>query len=380
MIIKAYNTQTEGAPLSFLSNPLSSGGTVVPVKNINQFTLSHAIQIGATNEEQSEIKVLGAGAVSGTALNTTGTITYDHPIETPVYDIKFDQLVFKRSTSGTAGTATAITDGTVTIKPDEEFTSFDDPTGAITYAYKAAYRNSVTGEVSSDSDWLTPDGYSYYSRISIRNRIRNKLYNSNFIKDDSVIDEWTNEWLEAMNNSAVKVNQNYNMGTVDVGFGTAGLGTITSSDFKKVARMWVTYDGNRYEESTYIPLNEIKPDSRYSNTIVRHTYRGDTVFQILPAQNGGTARIDYAKNFQTLDNDTDELPTVMKSYSKSFVDYGKAQAHYMDDKDAKGDRAMAEANKGKDDFVGDITPRDYTGPQTINLTEELTSEIDEFVY
>ena len=378
MNIKAYNTQTNGAPLSFLSNPLSSGGTVVPVKNINQFTLSHAIQIGATNEEQSEIKVLGSGAVSGTALNTTGTITYDHPIETPVYDIKYDQLVFKRSTSGTAGTATAMTDGTVTIKPDELFTLFDDTSGATTYAYKACYRNSVTGEVSADSDWLTPDGYTYFSRIAIRNRVRNKLYNSDFIKDDSVIDEWTNEWLESMNNAAVKVNQNYNMGTVDVGFGTAGLGTITASDFKKVARIWVTYDGNRYEESTYIPLQEVKPYITYSNRNVHHTYRGDTVFQILPAQTGGTARIDYARTFQTLDNDTDELPTVMKSYSKSFVDYDKAQAHYMDDKDAKGDRAMAEANKSKDDFVNEITPRDYTGPQYIDLVEELTAN-DEYI-
>ena len=377
MNIKAYNYQTQGAPLTFLSNPLSSGGTVIPVKNINQFTASHAIQIGQSNQEQSEIKLLTSSSPSGTALNITGTITYDHPIEAPVYDIKFDQLIFKRSISGTAGTATALTNGTVSIKPDEEYTAFDDTTGAITYAYKASYRNSISGEESADSDWLTPDGYSYYSRINIRNRIKNKLYNASFIKDDTVLDEWTNEWLETMNNAAVKVNQNYNMGTVDVRFSTEGMGTITSADFKKSARIWVTYDGSRYAESTYIPLNEIKPNSVYSGGEVRHTYRGDTVLQILPAQSGGTARIDYARTFQTLDNDTDELPTVMKSYSKSFVDYGKAQAHYMDDKDAKGDRAMNEAKASKDDFISDITPRDYTGPQTINFTEELTANYAE---
>lgn len=380
MDVKAYNTQTVGAPLSSLAVSVNAGGTALYVKNINAFSVSHAIQLGKTGEELAEIKMLGLTTPSGTTLNTTGTITFDHPADTPVYDIKFDQLIFKRSTSGTAGTATALTGGTVSIKPDELFTSFDDTSGATTYAYKASYRNSVTGEVSSDSDWLAPSGYTFYSRIELRNRLKNKLFNAGYIKEDSVIDEWMNEWLEVMNNAAVKVNEEYSINTVDVGFGTAGLGTITAADFKRPVRIWVTYDGTNYGKSSRIPLRDVIPNATYSRDDIKHTYKGDAKFQILPANNGGTARIDYATLITPLASDTDELPVVMRSYSKSFIDYGLSQAYYMDGKDTLGKIKMDDAAFAKQDFINEITPRDDTGPQYITFDAPLTGDSSSLDY
>lgn len=374
MNIKAYNNQTYNEPYSYLSVAVNAGGTVLPVKNINSFTLSHAIQIGKTGEELAEIKMLASGTPSGTALNTTGTITYDHPSDTPVYDIKFDQLVFKRSTSGTAGSATAMTGGTVSIKPDEQFTFFDDTTGATSYAYKAAYRNSVTGEVSSDSDWLAPSGYTFYSKIELRNRIKNKLFNSTFIKSDDTIDEWINEWLEVMNNAAVKVNEEYSINTADVAFGTAGYGTITATDFKRPVRVWVTYNGVKYERSERLPLRDVVPNAVYSPRDIKHAYKGDSVVQILPAQNGGTARIDYATLITPLSNDTDELPVVMRGYTKSFIDYALSQAYYMDGKNDLGKLRNDDAMTARVDFVSEITPRDDTGPQFISFDDPLTGD------
>jgi len=193
----------------------------------------------------------------------TGTTTYDHAADTPVYAIKFDQIIFKRSTSGTAGTATAMTDGTVTITPDSEYTIFDDTTGASTYAYRTQYRNSVSGETSSDSDWQTTEGFSFYSLAKIRDRVKRKLFGNNIIQDDQTINDWINEWIESMNNVAIDVNKDYSYGTVDVAFGTSGLGTISTSNFKEVRRMWVTYNGTDYSQS----INPMSKVLSFSDTV-----------------------------------------------------------------------------------------------------------------
>lgn len=373
MIIKANNTLTVNSPQTFLASAYSSGGTSLPVKNINAFQASWAVQLGKTGEEQSEIMMLDTGTPAGTVLETTGTTVYDHPQDTPVYATKYDQIIFKRSTAGTSGTATAMTGGTVTITPDYQYTQFDDTSGATTYAYKASYRNSVSAEVSSDSGWLTPSGYTFHSRIKIRDRIKNKLYNVGFIKNDAVIDDWINEWYEEMNNKAIKANEDYSMGTVDITFGTSGLGTITSTDFKKIRRIWITYDGTRFEESTKLDTTDVLPEGSYSTGSPQHVYRDDTVFQIVPPSAGGTARIDYYQTITPFTNDTDELPNVMQSYTKSFVDYGVSQAYYMDSKDSSADRFMGFAEKSKADFITEITPRDHTGVQYIEFEEDLSA-------
>ena len=55
-----------------------------------------------------------------------------------------------------------------------------------------------------------------------------------------------NEWLETLTGEAVKVNKDYLIGTVDIAHGTDGLGTVTSSDFVEVRRVWYTTDGENF--------------------------------------------------------------------------------------------------------------------------------------
>src|SRR3990167_7500714 len=105
-VIKVKNNLANESPYSFLSSSISVGGTALPVKNINAFQASWGVQIGKSGEETSEILVLGTATPSGTALNTTGTTRFPHSTDTPIYAVKYDQIIFERSTSGTAGTAT----------------------------------------------------------------------------------------------------------------------------------------------------------------------------------------------------------------------------------------------------------------------------------
>ena len=381
MILKVLNNLETVAPNSFLSNAVSSGASTIPIKNISSFSSNWAIQLGKTGEEQSEIKVISSGAISGTVLVTTANTTYDHPSDTPVYAIKYNQILFKRSTAGTAGTASIMTDGTVNITPDSLYTIFDDTSAASTYAYKTAFKNSVTGDVSADSDWITPSGFSFYSLSSIRTRIKNKLRNSNFIGGagtdiDDVIDEWINEWLETMNNSAIKVNKDYSLGTVDVAFGTSGLGTITTGNFKEVRKFWVTYDGVNYVNASKMDNTSFFPTEIFNETHPYYFWQGDNVFGVKPEQSGGTARLVYYKIQTPLSNETDELPVSMRSYSKSFVDYGLAQASYLDGKDEIGKLREGAALAQKADFLTEITPRSFTGVTYLDIAET-TSEDNE---
>lgn len=375
MLIKVANNLADVAPYSYLTNATVSGAGTIPVKNINQFTASWAVQIGATGQEQSEIMVLSASAPSGTALVTTGTALYDHPADTQIFAIKFDQAIFKRSTSGTAGTATAMTNGTVNLTPDSLYTVFDDTSGASNYAYRVAFYNSVTTETSADSDWLTPDGYSFFAKAKIRERIKSKLFNADFIRNDSIIDDWINEWKERMDNTAVDVNKDYSLGTVDVSFsGTAELGTISEAGFKDIRRVWMTNDGVSFFQATKMAVNSYDPNQIFSSTHPYYYMLGDNVIGRKPTDSSGTARIVYYKYSTPLVNDTDELPVVMRSYTKSFVDYGLSQAFSLDDKQTQATQKYKEALAELDRFKMEISSRLKSSANTIQLVEEVTGD------
>jgi hypothetical protein len=77
-----------------------------------------------------------------------------------------------------------------------------------------------------------------------------------------------------------------------------------------------------------------------------------------------------------LTNYTDELPVVMKNYTKSFVDYALAQAYHLDFKSAQGNLFLNSAVAELNDFQKEISPRHKTGPQYIDLVAPLGAEDD----
>lgn len=354
---------------SYISTNIVTFGTAIPIKNINGFTGDYAVQVGRTGEEQSEILVIGAA--SGTILTLPYTfLTYDHNQDTPVYQIHYDQIIFKRSTVGTAGTAVSLS--TVSITPDSLYTEYNDSTGVTTYSYKTQYYNSINGDMSAESDWFTPSGPSVYSLSKMRQRAKDALYNAQYISDDLVVTDWINEWLEEMTNSAIKVNQAYSVGTVAIGFGTAGLGTVTESTFKQPIKMEFTWDGNNYVNSVEIPFNQWSTRDFYSGIYPRHYWVGDSTFGILPYGSLGTARITFAKRNTPLVNDTDELPFTLRSYTTSCVNYALYRAYDKDNKSDQADKYYGKFLLSKKDFINEVTPRDFTGPKTIEFIDSLS--------
>ena len=66
----------------------------------------------------------------------------------------------------------------------------------------------------------------------------------------------------------------------------------------------------------------------------------------------------------------------MRSYTKSFVQYGLSQALFKDSKIVESQKSMIEANTDKLSFVSNIVPRDQSGPELITLTDVTTGEDD----
>ena len=373
MIIQQENTLHKNVPKTYLQNTEAAGTTIFRLRNTAGFGSSWAVQIGETREEQTEVLIIsGNPPAAGTLGTTTASSGFEHPADTPIYAIRYNQIVWERSTTGTSGTATPMTDGTITYQPANPLSQFDDTTGSASYTYRTYFRNSVLSSNSIESDWIviTPP---FYSKAVIRQRIKEKLWNADWL-DDSIIDNWINEWLFEMRNTAISVNEDYALGTVDVGFdATDGFGTITTADFKQMRRVDVTYNGVDYFLATKMNINDYLPDEEFSSVHPYITWRGDTVFRVRPDESGGTARITFYRIGTTLVNDTDELELPMRAYTKSFVDYGLAQAHYKDQKEETGNNLMLIANAAKQQFKQELTPRMKTGPTTVDIVEPVSA-------
>ena len=377
MIIKVRNTQTEEASKSFLSVSPAAAGTQLVVKNISGFTNGWYAQIGETGGEKSEIKAIN-GAPTGSVV-PVAALTYTHPIDTPVYAIKYDQLVYKVSTTGTAGTATAITNGTVSITPDWEFTKYDHTTGSASYAYKAAYHDSAGGVTGSESGWLTSEGYSQYSLAHMRNRVKGKLANNTDISD-SDIDDWINEWMENMNNAAVAVNEGYAEGTTSVSFsGTVQEGTITAADFKYITKIEYTEDGTNYYLASKIDWPFLHPTDVYSPSRPLYYVRDDKIIGREPHDSSGTMNIYYYKMQTKMSDDTDELPNPLRSYTNSFVKWASGQALRRDKEYTVASELEMSALSDLERFKQEIAPRNKSNPTYIDLIEDIGGE-DDFVY
>lgn len=372
--IKVRNTLAEKAQKTFLTQSAAASGTALIVENTNNFTASYAIQIGETGLESTEIKVLGTANPSGTVLNTTVALSFTHPSDTPVYNVRYDQLVYKVSTVGTAGTASPITDGTISVTPDGTVTVFNYDNAGTGDAYKAQYRNSVSGDLSTESGWLVYSGYTFYSLSKLRERVKRKLWSAGYIKYDDYIDDWLNEWLEKMNNTAIDVNKDYSLGTVDVGHGTDGLGTITSEDYQEIRRVWYTTNGSDYYAATKMESVDFRPNEIFNSTHPYYYFYGDSVIGKKPDGESGTARITFYKRQTVLSGESDELPVPMRSFTGSFVDYSMGQALYLDGKDERARDFIVMAEGERERFKKQIAPRNRSGASFIELVEPVNAE------
>jgi len=377
MIVRNLNDLDTNASPTYLANDEVAGTTVIRAKNTTGFTNGWAIQIGKTGEDRTEVVL---GTVTNVGTFSVATLDFDHSKDTPLFPIKYNQVVFEKSTAGTAGTATPITNGTIEYQADafdqqtgQSYTLFDDTNGTTTDAYKTYFRNSTLAVNSTESDWITSAGFTFYSLGKIRSRVREKLWDSNFAADGE-IDNWINEAKDEFTNAVISVNEDYAIGTVNVSFGTNGLGTITTADFKQPKRIEVTYNGSDFFLSTKRDLNTYFPNETVNSAHPYHNWEGNTVLRVMPSTEAGTAKIWYYKTGTPMVNETDELPLPLHPYTKSFVDYSLGMAYQKDGKQTEAKNNFIMANSAKNQFIEQITPRDKSSQTYVKIDEVISGE------
>lgn len=158
MIIRAFNSETDQLEKSYLSDQVAVGATSLTVKNNDRFAANDRIMIGEMGREKTEIVTVSG--VSGGTVITTGATVFPHEADTPVYKLRFDQVKFYRSTTGSSGTYSLL--ATVAMDVDNELleTQYDDTTGTSAYYYKISYHHSVSTLESAQSDAFSGGGYS----------------------------------------------------------------------------------------------------------------------------------------------------------------------------------------------------------------------------
>ncbi len=377
MIISARNTLADENEKTLLSFPETAGASALRWQSPNPFQASWAVQIGPTGNNQSEIVLLGTATPAGTAGTLTSTTLYSHPTDTPVYAIKYDQVVFERSITGTIGTATPITGGTVGLQVNSQFTQFDDTTGSTSYAYRTYFRNSVLNVTSTESSWITYPGFSFYALGKLRQRVKDRLYDANFIPNDLMIDDWLNEWGQTMNNALVDINEDYALGTTSVAFtSNTELGTITDSNYKgQITRVWIvdasgTYPATKSDSISFLP------NQTYTNYNPYYYMQGDSVLGRRPFDQAGTALIEYGKDQAILVEDADEIPVPMHGYTKAFVDYATAQARRKDNKPQEGDSLEQNAIAQLQLFKTNISSRLRSSQTMVQIVESTGNDTD----
>lgn len=157
MVITAFNPDTTDLERSFLDLSSSAGATSLTVKNADRFIATDRIMIGEMGREKTEIVTLSA--TSGGNTLTVGAAVFPHSADDPVYRLRFDQVRFYRSTTGSAGAFSLVDTENLDVDNENLTTIYDDTVGLATYYYKISYYNSVTTVESTLSDPVLGAGY-----------------------------------------------------------------------------------------------------------------------------------------------------------------------------------------------------------------------------
>jgi hypothetical protein len=167
MIVRPSNPQIEKNEKTYLSADAVAGDTTLTIQNTEGITALDYFVIGKMGTEQTELVQIAT--VTGNNTITTGALKFNHSIDTPLSFIRYNKYQVHRASSKT-GTYTQL--GTnQDIEVDQEFSEYEDTSGASTNWYKIRFYNTQTNSYSDYSDVIQGTGYTDDSVQAIMDRI-----------------------------------------------------------------------------------------------------------------------------------------------------------------------------------------------------------------
>lgn len=177
MIVTAWNPPTDELEKTYLSQYAATGAATLKVKNSSRFVADKMIMVGSMGYEQTEMLKTDAPSDSTTiVLDAGGPVVtkYPHNTDDPVYLLRYDQVLFYRAAT-VGGVKTLIATLPVDVSNDEEQTIYEDLAGTGTSYYWTKYKNSITGEETEFSDFISAAGADDESLQSAVERANRRL-------------------------------------------------------------------------------------------------------------------------------------------------------------------------------------------------------------
>lgn len=134
----------------------SIGDTTLNVYSITQFAINYILCVGPWGSEGTEIiKTHTATAPSGNTVTLASALTKNHPKDTPVYILAFDQVEFGWGDEVDEVTPTVLS--LTNINPEMDEMVYEDTAHTSGY-YFNRYKNSITSVYSNYSDGVPYTG------------------------------------------------------------------------------------------------------------------------------------------------------------------------------------------------------------------------------
>jgi len=180
---------TQDKKFTYLQSDASSGSTTIEVQSIVGFSTNQILCIGEIGSEKTEIvKTHDTTAPSGNTITLASALTFDHPQDTKVYIIDFDQVEISWA-STTGGDKSVL--ATIDIQADQKETIYKDTTKSSGY-YFVRFKDSINTLYSDYSDPIPYSGYGDNTVWAIKDRA---LKATNEKIGDLITHEYLNESL-----------------------------------------------------------------------------------------------------------------------------------------------------------------------------------------
>lgn len=154
-VIKVAHPAVPDSPVTYLAASTVATDTALTVLDNNGFADNDFVVIGEFGFDKTEIKQIGAAVTAGLSLTVSAT-TYDHPVDTPVSFIPWNEVEISGAAT-VGGSKTVIT--TIGLQVDRAETVYVN-TGTTYAYYFARYKNTETSTFSAYSDAADATGYS----------------------------------------------------------------------------------------------------------------------------------------------------------------------------------------------------------------------------
>jgi hypothetical protein len=330
--IYATNLNLDKAETTHLSRAHKEGQTLY-VRFSQGFSANDYIVIGDYCGEKAEIaKISSVGGSDTLALSTT--LKNQHPVDTTIKIIPYNQIEFGYSTNGTAWNVL----DTVDIQSDDKATPYNHSSGLSSYYYRYRFYNSTTTLYSSYSSTVLGSGFSRQALFSLREAVREELgqANEDFITD-SMIDRWLNDAQDEIKRYYPKWRFLSAKSTTS---STAGEGTLSlPARYDHSLSIDYNYVDSDTDIDIVYPLRQISKlemDNKRSDNNAEDSdeieffYVDEADSLIYFEFNNETAdcsfELEYFQKFPTLSDDSDETlvpdPAILVEYA---TEMGKAK-------------------------------------------------------